>query len=30
MTSAKNMGEKMAKVLQKPVKKQKAALDAYF
>ena len=30
MTSAKNMGEKMSKVLQKPVEKQKAALDAYF
>jgi ERCC4-related helicase len=30
MTSAKNMGEKMSKVLQKPAKKQKAALDAYF
>jgi ERCC4-related helicase len=30
MTSAKNMGDKMSKVLQKPVEKQKAALDAYF
>jgi len=30
MTSAKNMGEKMSKILQKPVEKQKAALDAYF
>jgi len=30
MISAKNMGEKMAKVLQKPAVKQKAALDAYF
>jgi len=30
MTSAKKMGEKMSKVLQKPVEKQKAALDAYF
>ncbi len=30
MTSAKNMGEKMSKILQKPAEKQKAALDAYF
>ncbi len=30
MTSAKNMGDKMSKVLQKPAEKQKAALDAYF
>ena len=30
MTSAKNMGEKMSKVLLKQVEKPKAALDAYF
>ena len=30
MTSAKNMGDKMSKVLQKQVDKPKAALDAYF
>ncbi len=30
MTSAKNMGDKMSKVLQKQVNKPKAALDAYF
>jgi Fanconi anemia group M protein len=30
MTSAKNMGEKMSKVLQKQANKPKAALDAYF
>ena len=24
------MGEKISKILQKPVEKQKAALDAYF
>jgi ERCC4-related helicase len=30
MTSASNMGEKMSKALQKPIEKQKAALDAYF
>jgi len=30
MTSAKNMGDKMSKILQKSVEKPKAALDAYF
>jgi Fanconi anemia group M protein len=30
MTSAKNMGDKMTKVLQQNVEKPKAALDAYF
>jgi len=30
MTSAKNMGDKMSKILQKQVEKPKAALDAYF
>ena len=30
ITSAKNMGEKMSKVLQKQVSNQKSALDAYF
>jgi len=30
MTSAKNMGDKMSKVLQKQTNKPKAALDAYF
>jgi Fanconi anemia group M protein len=30
MTSAKNMGEKMSKLLQKQVNKPKAALDVYF
>ncbi len=30
MTSAKNMGDKMSKILQKQVDKPKAALDAYF
>ena len=30
ITAAKNMGEKMSKVLQKQVEKPKTALDAYF
>jgi hypothetical protein len=30
MTSAKNMGDKMTKVLQNQINKPKAALDAYF
>lgn len=30
MTSAKNMGDKMTKVLQQNIEKPKAALDAYF
>jgi Fanconi anemia group M protein len=30
ITSAKNMGDKMTKVLQQNIEKPKAALDAYF